>query len=123
MARRKKKQEFWLSETGHIPDVSSAIAMLDCLGSENDPVFVPLANGKWLEVEDGLYEFDCGGDIRIRTRHPECPACECTVDIAAGGCSTSFKLKYYAFEGGLTEGTLFDMVLDRMGVTRKGVAL
>ncbi len=124
MAPRAKKktpqQAYVLSETGHIPDVEGAISMLDCLGSENDPVSVQLANGGWLELEDGLYGFDCGGRVSVRIRHPECPECTCTVDIDAGGCSTNFKIKYYAFEGGEVEGSLFDLVLDRMGITRKG---
>ena len=101
-----------------IPTVETAIQMLAAAASDNDPVEVKLTNGQYMEFENGLYDFDCGGVVRMTTPHANCPSCNCTTDIDAGGSSDQFFIRYYAMEKGLVEGTLFDMVLDRMGIQK-----
>ena len=116
--KRPTRTRLFLTGKEYIPDVSTAVSMLDCLASDLDPVEVKLENGKYLEFKNGLSDFDCGGTIHMAARHANCPSCSCTLDIDAGGPSNTFMIRYYAMEEGLVEGSLFDMVLDRMGITK-----
>lgn len=112
----KKRKRLYLDLAHDLtPDVSSAINMLDCLGSEHDPVWLKLNNGKWLELEDGLYEYGCGGRIHFDKPHKDCPSCTCSFEMNFGGDANEFKIKFHGSTG-LMEGTLFDMILDRLGI-------
>ncbi len=113
---RPTKRRLYIQWPDTIPSVEAAIEMLAALASDNDPVEVKLTNGGYLEFGSGLSDFDCGGVVRISTPHANCPSCNCTLDIDAGGSSDQFLIRFYAMEKGMTEGTLFDMVLDRMGI-------
>lgn len=115
--KRPSRKRLFLNGLEYVPDVSTAIQILSCLASDCDPVEVKLDNGKWFEF-DGLNDFDTGGVIRIATPHNNCPSCDCTLDIDAGGPSNEFMIRYYAMDRGTVEGSLFDMVLDRMGIQK-----
>ncbi len=116
--KRPGRKRLYLNWADYIPDVETAIEMLAALSSDQDPVEVKLDNGKYMEFGSGLSDFDCGGVIRMANRHANCPSCECTLDIDAGGPSNEFMIRYYAMERGMVEGSLFDMVLDRMGIQK-----
>ena len=116
--KRPSRKRMFLNGIDYVPDVSTAIQMLGCLASECDPVEVKLDNGKYMEFGSGLNDFDCGCVVRISTPHANCPSCDCTLDIDAGGSSDQFFIRYYAMEEGMVEGTLFDMILDRMGIKK-----
>ncbi len=99
----------------YTPDTPTAVKMLALLGCGNDPVEIPCGDG-WLEMQNGLYEFAGGSLYRLDTPHEDCPTCTCDQTIDVGGSSADFKLRYYAMDVGMVEGTLFEMILDRMGI-------
>lgn len=116
--RRPGRKRLYLTEDDLIPDVESAVRMLECLGSDCDPVEVKLDNGKYMEFANGLNEFDCGGVIRMPTLHVNCPSCDCTIDVDGSGSSDKFLIRYASMDRGMVEGTIWDMVLDRMGIQK-----
>lgn len=104
------------------PDIETAIALLESLGSDQDPVAIPIRNTngriiQWLELRGGINDLQGGGLMHVPAKRCEmCYSEQCEAVIDCRGSAHEFKLKYHSHTDGYVLGTLFEMVLDRMGV-------
>lgn len=109
----------------YTPTVETAIELLDSLCSNNDPVSIPIRNTngrilQWIELANGIEEIQGGGLQHIPTKRCEqCFRVQCPAVIDTRGDSRDFKIKFASVtRNKWVSGTLFDMVLDRMGCTK-----
>lgn len=108
------------------PTVESAIELLGVLASNHDPVSIPIRNTngrilQWIELANGIEEIQGGGLQHIPAKRCEqCYSEQCPAVIDTRGDSRDFKVKYSSVVSDKwVSGTLFDMVLDRMGCTKR----